>query len=108
MWGHRVLRAQGIRFQTPHPVKLRVFLDSGTQVYESAAEAAEDLQKRGLPVENVKEPVSAAGRQQRMATWLKAGVDHRRKVADHGRIRERLRSFQRNPPGASVAGEGGI
>lgn len=64
----RELKAKGIHFQTPHPAKLKVFFDSGTQVYESAAEAAKDLKKRGFSMENVKEPDSTALKQRRMAT----------------------------------------
>ena len=101
----RELKAKGIRFQTPHPAKLKVFFDSGIQIYESAAEAAKDLKKRGFPMENVKEPDSTALQQRKLATWEKAGADRRRQVVDHRRIRERLRSFQRAPPQASVAGE---
>ncbi len=82
-----------------------MFFDSGTQVYESAAEAVKDLKKRGFPLENLKEPDSAAPKQRKMATWEKAGANRRRQVVDQRRIRERLRSFQRAPQGASANGE---
>lgn len=103
----RVLKAKGIRFRTPHPAKLKVFFDSGTQNYESAAEAAEDLKKRGFALESITEPgpTAAARDLRRPATWEKAGGDRRRRTADRERIRERLRSFQRTPPGSSGAGE---
>lgn len=99
------LKAKGIRFQTPHPAKLRVFFDSGTQIYESAADAAKDLKKRGLSIEDVKEPDSAEPKQRRLATWGRAGADRRRPAVDQERIRERLRSFQRAPPGPSGTDE---
>lgn len=101
----RELKTKGIRFQMAHPAKLRVFFDNGTRISESVAEAAKDLKKRGFPMENVKEPDSAALKQRRLATWEKAGADLRRQIVDQGRIRERLRSFQRAPPEASAAGE---
>lgn len=94
----RELKAKGIRFQTPHPAKLKVFFDSGTEVYESAAEATKDLRKRGFSLENVKEPESTVLKRQSLATWEKASADRRRLVVDGGRIRERLRSFQRAQP----------
>lgn len=97
------LKAKGIRFQTPHPAKLKVFFDSGTHTYESAAEAAKDLKKRGFSIGPVKEPDSAAVKQRRLATWEKAGAG--RRAVDREQIRERLRSFQRNPPGIFGADE---
>ncbi|KAJ8349741.1 hypothetical protein SKAU_G00248710 [Synaphobranchus kaupii] len=89
------LKAKGIRFQTPYPAKLRVFFESGTQIYECAAEAAKDLKKKGFSLENVKGPDSTQSKQRRLATWEKAGADRRRQPVDQERIRERLRSFRR-------------
>lgn len=93
------LKAKGIRFHTPYPAKLKVFFDSGTQIYECAAEAAKDLKKRGFTLENVKELASAAPKQQRLATWERAGARRRRQAVDQQQVRERLRSFRRIPPG---------
>lgn len=101
----RELKAKGIHFQTPHPAKLKVFFDSGTEVYESVAEAAKDLTKRGFSLENVKEPESTVLKQQSLATWEKASADHHRQLVDRGRIRERLRSFQRAQPSTPDASE---
>lgn len=56
-------------------------------------------------MEIAKEPDPAALKQRRLATWERAGADHRRQVVDQGRIREKLRSFQRAPPGATAADE---
>lgn len=94
----RVLKAKGLRFQTPHPAKLRVFFDSGTKLYENATEAAEDLKKRGFCLDEIKEPGPTAPKQQRAATWERAGADRSRKAVDRRRIREKLRSFHRAPP----------
>ena len=101
----RELKAKGIRFQTPHPAKLKVFFDSGTRIYESAAEAAKDLKKRGITLENVTEPDPTVEKQQRLSTWEKAGANRSGRAVDRGRIREKLRSFQRASPGTSVAAE---
>lgn len=101
----RELKAKDIRFQMPHPAKLKVFFDSGTKVYESAAEAAKDLRRRGFFLENVQEPESTVLKQRSLATWEKANADHRRQVVDRRRIRERLRSFQRAQPSTPDARE---
>ena len=101
----RELKAKGIRFRTPHPAKLRVFFDSGTQVYESAAEAAKDLKKRVFPLKKPKELDSAAPKLRKTAMWEKVGADRRRQMVDQGQIRDRLWSFQHAPQGASVSGE---
>ncbi|XP_023646714.1 iron-sulfur cluster transfer protein NUBPL isoform X3 [Paramormyrops kingsleyae] len=87
------LKTKGIRFQTPHPAKLKVFFVNGIQIYESAADAAKDLKKRGFSVENVKERDSY-WKQQNTASWKRAGTDRRRASVDQDRIREKLRSFQ--------------
>lgn len=67
----RELKTKGIRIQTPHPAKLKVFFDSGNQIYESTADAAKDLKKKGFSLENVKEPDSTALKQWRLATWFR-------------------------------------
>lgn len=97
----RVLEAKGLCFQMPDPATLRVFFDSGTKLYENATEAAEDLKKRGFCLDEIKEPGPTAPKQQRPATWERAGADRSRKAVDRRRIREKLRSFHRAPPGTS-------
>ena len=105
----RELKAKGIRFQTPHPAKLKVFFDSGTLIYERAAEAAKDLKKRGIyegiTLENVTEPDPTLEKQRRLSTWEKAGANRSGRAVERGRIREKLRSFQRASPGTSDAAE---
>ena len=101
----RELKAKGIRFQMPHPAKLKVFFDSGTRIYESVVEAAKDLKKRGITLENETEPDPTVEKQQRLSTWEKAGANRPGRAMDRGRIREKLRSFQRASPGTSDAAE---
>ncbi|KAK7895701.1 hypothetical protein WMY93_021026 [Mugilogobius chulae] len=48
----KALKEKGIRFQTPLN-KMRVFYASGSVLYNSAAQAAEDLQKRGVVTEQL-------------------------------------------------------
>lgn len=95
------LKTKGIRFQTPHPAKLKVFFENGTKIYENAADAAKDLKKRGFSVENVKDLDSTSWKQQSTATWKRADADRRRTTVDQERIREKLQSFQRVRAGFS-------
>ncbi|KAL0148768.1 hypothetical protein M9458_055946 [Cirrhinus mrigala] len=69
------LKTKCIRFQTPHPAKLKVFFENGTKIYESAADAAKDLKKRGFSVENVKDLDSTYWKQQNTASWKRASAD---------------------------------
>ncbi|KAK1890060.1 LINE-1 retrotransposable element ORF1 protein [Dissostichus eleginoides] len=47
----RKLKEKGLRFHTPPPAKLRIFVDSGPVTYNSSAEAMADLRKRGMIAE---------------------------------------------------------
>lgn len=90
------LKIKGIRFQTPHPAKLKVFFGDGTQIYESAAEAAKDLKKRGFSVGNVEQdPEEPKRRNLPNATWERASTKRHRKSVDQERIREKLQNFHR-------------
>lgn len=95
------LKSKGIRFQTPHPARLKVFFENGIQTYESAAEAAEDMKKKGFSLENVKDLDSPRWNKQSKATWKRAGADRRRTRVDQEWIQEKLQSFQRVSPGSS-------
>lgn len=90
----RLLRDKGIRFQTPPPAKLRVFLDSGTVTYGSAAEAAEDLKKRGFSLEYVSTAEARLQEKIRKNTWQHP-VKTVSTQSHQERIKERLRGFQR-------------
>ena len=48
----KLLKEKGLRFQTPPPAQLRVFFDGGPVMYNSAAEAMEDLRERGLTLDD--------------------------------------------------------
>lgn len=82
------LKSEGIRFQMPHPAKLKVFFKNGTQIYESAAEEAKDMKKRGFSVENVKDPDSPRWNQQSMALWKRAALHKSGSRTDMGKVAE--------------------
>lgn len=50
----KVLKDKNIRFQTPFPVRLRVFYEVETRIYNSVEEATRDMAARGLRVEVIK------------------------------------------------------
>lgn len=47
----RILKEQKVRFQTPYAAKMKIHWESGSRLYNSASEAAEDVRKRGYEVE---------------------------------------------------------
>lgn len=52
----RVLKERGVRFQTPPPAKLKVFLTSGPRSCSDAKEAADDLRREGFPIAQDTDP----------------------------------------------------
>lgn len=98
----KTLKEKGLRFQTLHPAKLRVFLDTGAVIYNSASEAMDDLKKRGLM------PSGGAGTQaddrtttpatrRKQPPWETAGDTSRRhRDARMKHIQEKLKGFRRN------------
>lgn len=98
----KALKEKGIRFQTPFPAKMRVFLENGPVTYEHADEAAEDLKSRGIPVEYTarRKATSPAERLEQALPWI---VIDKQSHGERGKpprredvhIRERLRHFQR-------------
>lgn len=47
----KILKEKQIRFQTPYPAKMKIYWDNGACVYNNATKAAEDMIKRGYPVD---------------------------------------------------------
>ena len=79
-------KEKGLHFQTPPPAKLRVFFDSGPVMYNSAAEAMEDLRKRGLTLDNnVRERPSEATLMEMLKklSWMTVEAK-RRNLDTHG------------------------
>ena len=90
----RVLKEKGVRFQTPPPAKLKVFLDGGPRIYNDAREAADDLQKRGFPIDQ-NEPGPAP--EPRITAWERVRDKHRQRASHPELIREKLSAFRHNP-----------
>lgn len=90
----RVLKEKGVRFQTPPPAKLKVFLDGGPRIYNDAREAADDLRKRGFPIDQ-KEPGPAP--EPRTTAWERVGAKRPQRASRPEQIREKLRAFRHDP-----------
>lgn len=103
----KVLKEQGLRFQTPAPAKLRVFYEDGPTIYSNAGEATEDMLKRGILTadDGTEEGNTHADASQTAVTprkklernkWQTSGSPRRRnRPTDIERAREKLRRFQR-------------
>ena len=95
----KLVKEKGLRFQTPPPAKLCVFFEGGPVMYNSAAEAMEDLRKRGLtPYDNIRERPSAATPMEMLKklSWMKVEAK-RRNLDTHGeRARKKLSGFCRD------------
>lgn len=90
----RVLKEKGVRFQTPPPAKLKVFLDGGPRIYNTAREAAEDLRKRGFPIDqNDSDPAPGP----RTTAWERVGDKRGQRASLPEQVREKLRAFRHNP-----------
>lgn len=56
----KLLKKEGIRFQALPLARLRVLVDSGLIIYNSATEAMEDVMKRGLALAGATREVTSA------------------------------------------------
>lgn len=97
----KTLWDNGIRFQTPL-TRLRVYFETGPVMYDSAAQAAEDLRRRGYAVDEV-----AGGRTKskdiseetltQLLPW--------KTTATRAGVREKLKEHRRTEPGATARDE---
>lgn len=93
----KILKEKGIRFQTPPPAKLRIFLEGGPVTYSSVAEAMDDLEKRGLISGDKEASGSAPIVKLRKTPWETVqATSCRRRDAHQERIQDKLRRFQRD------------
>lgn len=106
----KILKERKIKFQTPYPARLRVFYDDSTRLYQSAAEATEDMASHGFSVTIIRAPASLDERETELpSAWQVAG--HRRagatnmtnialqkKKASQTQFKEKLQGFRQNPP----------
>lgn len=85
----KILKEKQIRFQTPYPAKMKIYWDNGACVYNNATKAAEDMIKRGYPVDLP---------QTNVMDWeqkLTRGVHWNTEGDLAERVRGRLSEFQR-------------
>ena len=74
------LKNKKIKFQTPYPAKLRVFYNDETVLYQTAAEATEDMAARGYEVDIIPAATNPDQHElQRLSNWKVA--EKRRKGA---------------------------
>lgn len=94
----RVLKENGIRFQTPL-TRMRVHFDSGTVTFNSAEEAAADQRKRGLsvgPIPRRRSKDITVDSINNLMPWSTVGPRRTGDAQDYQEsIRERLKGFQR-------------
>lgn len=94
----RVLKENGIRFQTPL-TRMRVHFDSGTVTFNSAEEAAADQRKRGLsvgPIPRRRSKDITVDSINNLMPWSTVGPRCTGDAQDYQEsIRERLKGFQR-------------
>ncbi|RXN25930.1 LINE-1 type transposase domain-containing 1 [Labeo rohita] len=94
----RALKAKQIRFQTPYPAKLKVFLDSGIKVYNSATEASRDLKKEGIALDLIERTGQPSRPLWQSLRWEKeTSARSKRQQNRQSQIREKLRSYQHIP-----------
>lgn len=70
----KALKERGIRFQTPLS-KMRIHWESGPRTYESAQEAARDLNRRRVEVETPGKSAAAAGVEERLRGSMALGLN---------------------------------
>lgn len=100
----RVLKENQVQFQTLFPARLRVKYTDEIKVYDSAADAVDDLRRRGYAVKTTKAPESLM-EQIKQLTWTRADRSTTRSAPDpvkDASYKEKLRAFRRPSPGSSV------
>lgn len=105
----KTLKDNNIRFQTPL-TKMRVFFETGPVMYNSAAQAAEDLRRRGFTVSGITDAPKNDDISEETLTqllpWKTTETRRgREKERQQRRIQERLREYRRSEPGAAARDE---
>lgn len=95
----RALKEKDVRFQTLHPSRLRVHLQTGPVMYKDAQEAADDLKRKGVidgeSFTHVIKPRESAGQKMTQTTWQTASTARRQRERVK-QIQEKLREFRRS------------
>lgn len=105
----KILRENGVRFQTPL-TKLRAFFDTGSATYNSAAQAAEDLRRRGYTVGEIPGRIRSKDiSEETLARLLPWETTEARPGGEKQRfqrqIREKLKEYRRTDPGVTTSDE---
>lgn len=97
----KALKEKGVRFQTPL-TRMRVFFETGSVMYNSVTQAAEDLRKRGFSMGEVTRGSKGISEETltRLLPWevivTQRGGD---KEQVQWQIREKLREYRRTAAG---------
>lgn len=99
----RVLKENGVPFQTLFPARLRVRYQEGSRTYDSIEEATEDLAKKGYKVKVIRSPDSLKEQIERLSWSRKEGKSKKGTSSSaRGEIyKERLQAFRRTSPPAT-------
>lgn len=92
------LKENGVRFQTLHPSRLRVHLQTGPVIYSNAQDAAADLQRKGVidteASTQVTKPKESSGMRMAQPAWQNAGTSRRNRERIKC-IQDKLKEFRR-------------
>ncbi len=94
----KILKENGIKFQTPPPAKLKVFLENGPVIYNTTMEASKDLKEKGLisNEEATGVTLEPSGKAKPRLLERVGSTSKKIKEAHRAKIREKLRGFQRD------------
>lgn len=102
----RVLKENQVKFQTVFPARLCMFFNDGTKIYESPAEATEDLVKRGYVIKTTPAPTAVSLMERiKLLSWTRVDRRASRAVPDTSRglgYKEKLRTFWRSMASANA------
>nr|AAS83199.1 unknown [Fundulus heteroclitus] len=99
----RVLKENGVPFQTLFPARLRVKYKEGSKTYDTVEETTEDLAKRGYKVKVIRSPASLKEQIERLSWSRKDGGKQKGSFRSTRaeNYKERLRAFRRTSPPAT-------
>lgn len=105
----KILRDNGVRFQTPL-TRMHAFFETGPVTYNSAAQAAEDLRRRGYTVGEIPGRTKSKDiSEETLARLLPWETTEARPGGEKHRfqeqIREKLKEYRRTEPGATTRDE---
>lgn len=100
----KTLKEKGVRFQTLHPSRLRVYLQTGPVIYNNAQDAAADLQRKDVinaeTFIQITTPRKPYGGRMTQSAWQNTGTTRRNRERIK-RIQEKLKEFRRSDDSTS-------